>query len=261
MPPTKRQREPAGPRGDWQSVVIWILTVLITVLISTFGVCILWPVSQIFDRRLFMMHNAARLWGRLILQINPAWRERITGLENLSPGENYVIIANHQSIADILVLLSIFPQQFKFVAKRELYKVPFLGWHMAASGYMALDRASPESGKAIMLKAINWLKRGASVLFFPEGTRSRDGRIYPFKLGAFKVAFESGCKILPIVIDGTGSAVPKHSWKLTTPSFFKVAVGAPVSLEHVKPEELARAAESVRQEMTARLAALRAKTA
>ena len=257
----KKQKEPAGPQGGLPSVIIWILTVLITALISTFGVLILWPISQILDRRLFMMHNAARLWGWLIIQINPSWRSQITGLENLSVRENYVIIANHQSIADILVLLAIFPLQFKFVAKRELYKVPFLGWHMAASGYMALDRASPESGKAIMLKAMGWLKRGASVLFFPEGTRSRDGRIYPFKLGAFKVACESGCKILPIVIDGTGSAVPKHSWKLTTPSFFRVAVGVPVSLEHVKPEELAKAAESVRQEMTTRLQAMRLKTA
>ncbi len=242
-----------GSQGDLHSLVIWIASALVTIVLSSTAILIIWPLSQIFDRRLFVMHRVARLWGRILITINSTWRIKITGLQHLKPKTPYVIVANHQSIADILALLMVLPLQFKFVAKKELFAVPFMGWHMSAAGYMALDRSSRESGKTTLFRSIRWLEQGASVLFFAEGTRSRDGSIHPFKPGAFKVARDAGVEVLPVVIDGTGSAVPKHSWKLTTPSCFRLDVGSPVSLDGVFSEDLPRTAERIRQEMILRL--------
>ena len=128
---------------------------------------------------------------------------------------------------------------------------------MALTGYMALDRSSRESGKNVLLESRSWLKKGVSVLFFPEGTRSLDGAIHTFKIGAFKLARDQNIEILPVVIDGTGDCIPKHTWKITKPSVFKVSIGKPVDLSGVSGEHLGPAVDAIREEMTHRLAGLR----
>lgn len=244
-------------RGDGLSVVLWLIVLILTVFYSTLGVLIVRPLSFIFDRTLSAMHRIASLWAKGMVICNPAWSLQVSGRENVQHGKAYVIVANHQSIADIAAVLSGLPLHFKFVAKKELYRIPFLGWHMACTGYMALDRSSHESGKNVLLEARSWLKRNVSVLFFPEGTRSLDGQIHVFKTGAFKLARDQNVEILPVVIDGTGDCIPKHTWKLTKPSTFKVSIGQPVSLAGVAGEDLGPAIERIRQAMIGRLAALR----
>lgn len=244
-------------RGNFVSFLQWNVVFILTLFYSLFGIVIVRPLSFFFDRSLGMMHRIASFWASSLVSMNPAWSFCITGKENIQAAQAYVIVANHQSIVDIAAVLSGLPLHFKFVAKKELYSIPFLGWHMACSGYMALDRSSRESGKNVLLMARGWLKRGVSVLFFPEGTRSLDGQIHDFKIGAFKLARDQNVAILPVVIDGTGDCVPKHTWKLTKASTFKVSIGKPVSLAGITGEELGPAVEAIRQEMIRRLADLR----
>lgn len=244
-------------RGDAASVLLWLMAILLTVFYSLLGILIVRPLSSILDRTYAGMHRVASFWAKGMILFNPFWRIQVSGRQHIRGGKAYVIVANHQSIADIAAVLSGLPLHFKFVAKKELYKIPFLGWHMALSGYMALDRSSRESGKSVLLEARRWLKSGVSVLFFPEGTRSLDGEVHAFKIGAFKLARDHDVEILPVVIDGTGNCVPKHTWKLTHRSVFKVSIGEPVSLAGVSGENLAPAIEQIRSEMKSRLAAMR----
>ncbi|MBP9865504.1 MAG: 1-acyl-sn-glycerol-3-phosphate acyltransferase [Candidatus Omnitrophica bacterium] len=244
-------------RGDVLSVFLWLGMFILTLSYSTFGILIVRPISFFIDKKLFGMHRIASWWASSMVTLNPAWRIEVSGREQVLKNKAYVIVANHQSIADIAAVLSALPLHFKFVAKKELYTIPFLGWHMALAGYMALDRSSRESGKNVLLESRSWLRRGVSVLFFPEGTRSLDGAIHAFKIGAFKLARDQKMEILPVVIDGTGDCIPKHTWKITKPSVFKVSIGKPVNLSEVSGEHLGPAIDAIREEMILRLAGLR----
>jgi 1-acyl-sn-glycerol-3-phosphate acyltransferase len=178
-------------------------------------------------------------------------------MHNIDRKKKYVIIANHQSLLDILVVAATLPLNFKFLAKRELFYVPIMGWAMALAGYIPLNRSSHESGKMAVLKISKYLKKGASVLLFPEGTRSRDGRIHAFKMGAFKLSRETGCAILPVVIEGTGQALPKNSFFIRKKSTFTISIGKPVDLSDLGDESMEDAKERVRHEMTGRLEKIR----
>jgi len=244
-------------RGDALSVILWLGMFLLTLSYSTLGILIVRPLSYFFDKKLFGMHRVASWWASSLVVLNPSWSLRVSGRAHAVKTKAYVIVANHQSIADIAAVLSALPLHFKFVAKKELYTIPFLGWHMALAGYMALDRSSRESGKNVLLESRSWLKQDVSVLFFPEGTRSLDGAIHAFKIGAFKLARDHNIEVLPVVIDGTGDCIPKHTWKITKPSVFKVSIGKPVDLSGVSGEQLGAAVDAIREEMIQRLAALR----
>ena len=214
-------------------------------------------VSTPFDWRYrSLMHFIARVWAKSILFAVPFWRLNVSGLENIPPGKKpYVIVANHLSLIDILVLLSGLNRSFKFMAKKELFSVPFMGWHMALTGYIPVDRKSAQSSYAAMRKAMQWIRKGVSVVFFPEGTRSRSGQIQPFKIGAFKVAQEAGVMILPVVLYGTRDALPKKSWIIRRASRFHLSVGKPVEVQPGANHEeaLLGLRDRIRKEMADRL--------
>lgn len=203
----------------------------------------------------YYFHRVAVLWGHLIGLIIPFWRFEIEGQENVQQGKAYVVVANHQSMIDILAMLYALPMPFKFLAKKELFSVPFLGWHMRLAGYIPLQRSSKESGKKAIFAVARCLRQGVSVVLFPEGTRSPDGNIKSFKIGAFKIAAEEGLDVLPIVIEGTGNALPKNSWFIEQKTVFKVSIGKPVPIS--KSESTEDAKEMIRQKMIERLKALR----
>ena len=181
----------------------------------------------------------------------------MSGRSNIEKGAHYIVVANHQSLLDILAVLAAVPVNFKFLAKKELFYVPFMGWSMAAAAYIPLDRGSHESGRKAMGKINAFLARKVSVLLFPEGTRSRDGKIQAFKSGAFKLARDNKVKILPVVVDGTGRALPKKTWFLKNRATFRVSIGKPVSFEDLGNMTLEEAKEKIRHEMIGRLAKLR----
>lgn len=169
---------------------------------------VLWLCTVWWDRRRVILHRYSCLWAALYLRVNPFWQVDISGREHIDPRSTYVIISNHQSLVDILMAYQLF-FHFKWVAKAELFRVPFVGWNMVLNRYIGLKREDTTSIRQMMADCRAALKEGSSVFLFPEGTRSEDGRIKPFRAGAFMLAKKAKAPILPIVIDGTAQAIPK----------------------------------------------------
>jgi 1-acyl-sn-glycerol-3-phosphate acyltransferase len=138
---------------------------------------------------------------------------RIEGREKIRPGMAYVMVANHQSLLDILVLFRLFVH-FKWVSKIENFRVPFIGWNMSLNRYIKLRRGSRESVVDMMQRCERALAEGSSIMMFPEGSRSPDGRLKDFKPGAFELAQRTGVPLLPIVLEGTANALPKRGFVL-----------------------------------------------
>ncbi len=248
----------------WLSVVIavwvWSAVILFSTGFFLFGLIVVAFFSYFIDRGTRrLLHLVAVYWAKMAMAINPLWRIKVQGAKKVERGKNYLIVANHQSLLDILLVLSSLPTSlhFKFLAKKELFPIPFFGWHMSLAGYIPIDRSSPESRKQIMEIVRQWLRKGVSVLFFPEGTRSLDGEIHLFKIGAFKLAREENVEILPIVIEGTRDALPKKSWRMEKKSPFFLSIGAPVNLKKCKDKKIEQIRDDIQQEMTKRLKHIR----
>jgi 1-acyl-sn-glycerol-3-phosphate acyltransferase len=159
-----------------------------------------------FDRNRVVAGRFLRFVGVLISKTFPPWRLRVEGAW---PGKGpYVVVANHQSILDIL-LLSRVPREMKWVAKDELFRIPWVGWMLRMSGDIPIRRGDAESGGEALARAKAYLARGMSVMIFPEGTRSARGSLLPFKSGAFRLAIDAGVPVLPIAVHGTAAGMPK----------------------------------------------------
>lgn len=250
------------PFGFWErifySVILWSGVSFLTGFFAILDLLVAFPLSLIFDRGTrWKIHQNSIRWARLIIAWSSIWKIVVKGREHLQPGKHYVIIANHQSLLDILAVCAALPINFKFLAKRELFQIPFMGWAMAAAGYIPVDRGSHKSGREAIHRITRVLGKGVSVLLFPEGTRSPDGKIHAFKMGAFKLARDNHVEILPIVVDGTGQALPKKSWFIKKKSVFIVSIGKPVSLEEFADSSMEEAKEKIRHEMIGRLARIR----
>jgi len=192
------------------SIFIWALTALMTLLVFLailFIMLFLLP----FDKKRRIVHAQGFWWADVIMGLNPFWHFKISGLEHIDPRKTYVIVANHQSIADIVIVYKT-RMQFKWVAKESLFKIPVFGWCMSRTKHIRLARGEYSSVRDVYEQAAEWLQRGVSVLFFPEGTRSTTERINTFKSGAFKLAIKEKKPILPICIKGSRDLIPRGSW-------------------------------------------------
>jgi 1-acyl-sn-glycerol-3-phosphate acyltransferase len=167
-------------------------------------------VAAIFDRGGNWSHRAARLWGRALLWVCRI-RVSVQGLDRLEPNQTYIVAANHSSLFDIPILLAKLPIQFRWLSKQELFRIPVFGRAMRACGYIPIDRSNPKAWVRSLNDAAAKIKAGASVVVFPEGTRSLDGRIKPFKRGAFDMAIKSQTPILPVTINGAHWLLPSKS--------------------------------------------------
>lgn len=234
----------------FQSATAWILVSLITFSLFCIGFFIFWPLSLLFQKASGQLpHAVTQLWARLILRLLPFSKVRVQGFERIQKGKTYVIVSNHQSLLDILIVSAKLPLHFKFIAKRELFWIPFLGWHLYLARYIALRRGDPASGRTCLEKAGYWLKRNVSVLFFPEGTRSPDGEIHPFKAGAFKLAIETRTDILPLVVSGTREAVPKKSWRIKREVPLSLYALEPISVKGMGLNDVDRLRNDVRNKI------------
>jgi 1-acyl-sn-glycerol-3-phosphate acyltransferase len=166
-------------------------------------------VTAPFDRRRMALHFWSCIWGTFYVVANPLWRLRVEGRSKLPRRGPAVLVANHLSLLDILVLYGLF-RPFKYVAKAELFKIPFVGWNMAINDYVPVLRGDRESVREMMAHCREHLARGTPILVFPEGTRSQDGHLQPFKDGAFRLALDAGVPVIPVVVTGTADALPKH---------------------------------------------------
>jgi len=181
---------------------------------------------------------------------------RVEGREKIDPSQVYVAVSNHQSMLDILVIHSLF-FHFKWVSKRENLYIPFVGWNMILNRYVVLDRASRKSFLRMMRDCRHHIEKGSSIMIFPEGTRSTDGNLGKFKDGAFRLAHQMKCPLLPIVLDGTGESLPKRGFVIYKKTPIRVRVLDPVmpgEFENSDPRELSN---RVRDIMESALADLR----
>jgi 1-acyl-sn-glycerol-3-phosphate acyltransferase len=194
------------------SVLFWASIVVSSVPLFLIAVLI-WLVTLPFDRRLVLLHRYTCFWASLYSWLNPAWRVHVVGRENVRPGATYVMVANHLSFLDILVLFRL-QRHFKWVSKIEMFRIPAIGWNMRMNRYVQLVRGDRKSVLQMMAECRRTLGEGSSVMIFPEGTRSPDGKLRAFKPGAFQLALEAQVPILPIVVSGTANALPKHGFVL-----------------------------------------------
>ena len=159
------------------------------------------------------VHIIARLWAKSILFVSGI-KVDVEGLTNIESSKSYIYMANHRSNFDIPVLLGCLPIQFRWLAKAELFRIPIFGRAMSGAGYVKIDRSNRESAFKSIDQVAAKMKNGVSVMIFPEGTRSEDGRIKPFKKGGFVMAVDTGEPIVPVILRGTQSIMAKGSWRI-----------------------------------------------
>ena len=194
------------------STGFWLFIAVSSIALFPIGVLI-WALTAPFDRRLVLLHRFTCFWASLYSWLNPAWRVHVEGREHIRADATYVMVANHLSFLDILLLFRLFTH-FKWVSKIEICSVPVIGWNMALNRYVRLRRGDPASIKEMMAACEKTLAEGSSIMMFPEGTRSPDGHLKPFKTGAFVLAKRMNVPLLPIVIEGTAKALPKRGFVL-----------------------------------------------
>ncbi len=226
------------------SVLIWVGSGLLTILLFLV-VLILNILLFPFDKKKKITHAQCFWWSDLLLSLNPYWSIKASGLEYIDRKKTYVIIANHQSMADIVALYQV-KMQFKWVAKASLFKVPFIGWCLSLIKHIKLTRGDFSSIKKIYQEASSWLQKDMSVLFFPEGTRSSSNEMGEFQNGAFKLAIKEKKPILPICLKGTHAAIPKGSWIFKTKVIAKVIVLKPIITDSYGPGDFILLRNNVR---------------
>lgn len=166
-----------------------------------------------------------RIWGPWGLRLAGA-RLDVTPLPALPDGP-LIFASNHESALDIWVVFEVLPRNFRFIAKQELFRMPVFGWYLSLGGHIPVDRGNHARALQSLRRAGEAVRSGTSLVVFPEGTRSRDGRVQPFKKGSFVVAMEAGVPVVPVAIAGSGRVTPK-SVIAVVPGTIRVAVGAPV---------------------------------
>ncbi|MBN1397838.1 MAG: 1-acyl-sn-glycerol-3-phosphate acyltransferase [Bacteroidetes bacterium] len=239
-----------------RSIFIWITT-SITIFLWLF----LLAFSRLFDRdpALYRTGFLFRKLGKVLTKINPFWKLHISGEIISNPRNPYVVICNHQSLADI-PLISNLPWEMKWIAKEELFKIPVIGWMMSLSGDIPVDRKNPRSGAMALIKAQRVLEQKCSVMIFPEGTRTLDGRVRQFTDGAFHLAVKAKVPILPLVIEGSHDCIPKNSWKFGKPSDIFLKVLDPVDTSSMTVKDVPALRDSIRLNIIKQIAEWRSVT-
>jgi 1-acyl-sn-glycerol-3-phosphate acyltransferase len=192
---------------------LWAWTVVVVALFfGYFLMLLVFLITRPFDRDRYITGRLFRIIGASTVRLNPLWSFRTEGVRISDPRRPYVAVANHESYADIFLIAHL-PWEMKWLAKEQVFKVPFLGWMLALAGDIRLKRGAKESIVIAMAECGEKLRRKLSVMIFPEGTRSADGSLLPFKDGAFRLAIENGVAILPIAVAGTRRAMAKHTFQ------------------------------------------------
>ena len=203
--------------------------------------------GSIFDARGQWQHACARAWSWLILKTSGI-RVRVEGLEHIRPGETAIYCVNHQSAMDIPVLFVNLPVQFRFVAKMSLFNMPFMGWHLRRSGHIAVDRSRPREA---LKKVAGEIRNGKSVVLFPEGHRSRNGQMLPFRSGSFYTAILAGVPVVPITLNGTAYVLKPDTYHVRAGQT-EMIVHPPISTQGMDAKDTDKLAEKVREVIASR---------
>jgi 1-acyl-sn-glycerol-3-phosphate acyltransferase len=225
---------------------IWIWAASITlILFWTLPVALV----RLFDRDPRHLRTARwyRRLGRVLARVNP-WRIEISGLEHVDRGRNYVVVSNHQSLADIPVLCHL-PLDTKWLAKVELFRLPIIGWLLRMADDVPVNRSNRRSAARALLECARHLRNGCSVVFFPEGTRSRDGSVLPFNEGPFQLAIRQQVPVLPVAVAGSGNALPRNTWLFGPKQTIRMSILPPVAVDGLSTSESALLRTQVRQQI------------
>ena len=235
--------------------IIAVFFIAFVAITSAFFFCValvIWLLTVLFDKRLVMLHLFSSFWASVYLWAMPAWSVRVQGRNTVRLRDRYVIVANHQSVLDILVAFRLyFP--FKWVSKAEVFKIPFIGWNMYLNRYIKLKRGDKKGIAKMFVDCEKALAEGNSLFVFPEGTRSETGSLKPFKSGAFILAKKMKIPILPVVISGTRDALPKHSLNFHGSHKVRIRVLEPVDYERFADLSAQDTAEMIRDIIAAEL--------
>lgn len=203
-----------------RTIFFWAIFVISTVVIAIPSI-----LAGFIDRTGNTSHRLNRVWGRILLFASGS-KVTIIGKENYNHIRNYLILSNHQSGFDIYTLFIALPGEWKFIAKEELFKIPFLGWAMTAARYISVKRENRRSAYDSIIHAASLGREGYSIVIFPEGTRSLDGKIQNFKKGALLILSRVEMEVLPVTIHGTFGIMPKGTF-IVNPQKITVVISKP----------------------------------
>ena len=229
------------------SMLIWATGIAITVAAFLSSLVIKMAPFPVADREK-LVHAQCFWWADALVALNPNWKLEVRGLENIDPARTYVIVANHQSMADIIVIYKT-RMYFKWVAKKDLLRVPFIGGLLRVNDHILLSKGQFGSIKQVYRKAARRLRSGVSMLFFPEGTRSQTDDMNEFQSGAFKLAIKEAVPVLPVFISGTRDAIPKGGRIFNTNASGILAVLPPVETSGFKAADYAALRDLVRDRL------------
>jgi 1-acyl-sn-glycerol-3-phosphate acyltransferase len=225
------------------------LALLFTVTIPLAVLTILLGLVEPYGKRVYRINQ---FWTWIILRLGGITL-KIEGEDNIDPKRPYIFMVNHQSNIDIPVLVQALTRfQLRLIAKKELFRVPFFGWAMWATKHIAVDRADPANAVKSLQRAKEKIAAGISVVVFPEGTRSRDGRLLRFKKGGFLLAVQAHTQIVPVTINGSGTVLPSGAWRLHS-GLIEVVIGKPIAVEGHRAGKLRVLSDEVRQAIAANL--------
>jgi 1-acyl-sn-glycerol-3-phosphate acyltransferase len=231
----------------WAALVTDPLIILATIVFATVSVAV-----SLFDATGRRQARIAVAWSRALLKISGVKGE-VEGLENISPNGVYVFASNHASYMDTPVVLGNIPVQFRFLAKRGLFMIPFLGTHLQRAGHIPVFRGNARQNlKTLVMAAETVQKRGISLLIFPEGGRSQDGRLGQFSEGAAYIAIKAGVPLVPLTLQGTRAVLPFGSG-LPRPGRIRMLIGDPIPTEGLSLKCRERLTAQVRAQVAATL--------
>jgi 1-acyl-sn-glycerol-3-phosphate acyltransferase len=205
-----------------------------------------------------LQHYCMRRWSKDNLWLSRV-RVEIEGLENIDGGRPQILVANHSGLHDILSLSAYLPIQFRWIAKKDLFRVPFMGWHMRRSGYIAIDRENPREAAKSIIEAAGIIQGGVNAIAFPEGKRSRTGELGIFYSGAFSLALRTGVPLVPVVLDGTYRVIVPQTLRVNPGVTVRIKIDRPIDLSTYAKGEKHRLMEDVFQIMSRNLDELRGK--
>jgi 1-acyl-sn-glycerol-3-phosphate acyltransferase len=203
-----------------------------------------------------MQHYCMRRWSKDNLWLSRA-RVEIEGLENINLNGPQILAANHSGLHDILSLSAYLPIQFRWIAKKSLFRVPFMGWHMRRSGYIAIDRENPRDAAKSIMEAADEIRNGTNAIAFPEGTRSRTGDLGGFHSGAFSLALRTGVPLVPVTLDGSYRVIIPKTLQVNPGTVIRIKIDRPIDLSSWSRGDKRKLMEDVFRIMSSNLEALR----
>ncbi len=215
-------------------------------------------VASLFSGSGRLQHYCMRRWSKDNLWLSRA-RVEIEGLENIDSSRPQVFVANHSGLHDILSLSAYLPIQFRWVAKKSLFKVPFMGWHMGRSGYIPIDRDDPRAAARSIIEAARIIRGGVHAIAFPEGTRSRTGALGKFRSGAFALALRTGVPLVPITLEGSYRVIMPKTLQVNPGTIIRIKIDRPIDLSAYARGDKHRLMEDVFRIMSRNLDELRSR--